>query len=100
MSWLTMPSSVPLTKGIGHAKVEGEENHEFIHTNKQTLSICQRVPHKQLIPKEAPKTPAPANLQSGLKQVKATYDSNCAACHQPDGKACQMLSHRLPTLTI
>lgn len=35
---------------------------------------------------EAPKIPAPANLQEQIQAGKATYDSNCAACHQPDGK--------------
>lgn len=71
---------------LGILKVEGEENHE-IYSHKQTDAVYLPEGAAQAIDtQEAPKIPAPANLQEQIKAGKATYDSNCAACHQPDGK--------------
>ena len=71
---------------LGILKVEGEENPSiYSHKQKDTVYLPEGAP-QAIDNAKAPETKTPTDLKEQVAAGKATYDANCAACHQPDGK--------------
>lgn len=72
---------------LGILKVEGDPN-KTIYSGKQNDAVYlpEGAPQSINASAVAPAPKVPANLDEQMKAGKATYEANCAACHQPDGK--------------
>ncbi len=71
---------------IGMLKVDGKENHR-IYTGKTVDAIY--LPEGQAlkpISMEQKTDPAPVNFEERMKVGAIVYNTNCAACHQPNGQ--------------